>query len=211
MRKAPRIAVVVAGALVLICGLLFWRMLRRGFSVHEEPSAVEVLAARTMRKWATPADVRRADNPLQLTPAVLAEGRSHWADHCASCHGNDGKGKTTIGQRLYPRAPDMTLPATQDLSDGELFAVIENGIRLTGMPGWGDGTAQSGYGSWSLVHLIRHLPKLTPAEIAEMEALNPKSPDEWEQIRAEQEFLEGGATPAPVPGPAATAAGDHHH
>ena len=79
--------------------------------------------------------------------------------------------------------------------DGEIFANIENGIRLTGMPGWGDGTARSAYGSWSLVHFIRLLPKLTPEEIAEMEALNPKSPAEWEQIQAEREFLEGGSPP----------------
>ena len=196
LREPLKIFLAVGVAIALIASLLWWRMLRRGFSVHDEASVVEALAARTMRNWATPADLRGAKNPLELTPAILSEGRSHWADHCASCHGNDGKGKTTLGQRLYPPAPDMTLPATQELSDGELFAVIENGIRLTGMPGWGDGTAQSGYGSWGLVHLIRHLPQLTPEEIAEMEALNPKSPAEWEQIRAEQEFLEGGDPPA---------------
>jgi mono/diheme cytochrome c family protein len=109
---------------------------------------------------------------------VLAEARAHWADHCAVCHGNDGKGKTAIGEHLYPHAPDMTLRGTQALADGELFSIIENGIRLTGMPGWGAGTAESGYESWSLVHLIRHLPELTPEEIATMEALNPKTPVE---------------------------------
>jgi hypothetical protein len=79
------------------------------------------------------------------------------------------------------------------------------------MPGWGDGTAQSGYGSWSLVHLVRHLPELTADEIAEMEALNPKTPAEWEQIRAEREFLEGGGTPEPAAGHEAAAAADHQH
>jgi hypothetical protein len=92
---------------------------------------------------------------------------------------------------MYPRAPDMTLPSTQSLRDGELFAIIENGIRLTGMPGWGNGTAESAYGSWSLVHFIRHLPKITPEEIAEMEKLNPKSPEEWQQMQAEEAFLAG--------------------
>ena len=90
----------------------------------------------------------------------------------------------------------MTLASTQSLSDGELFATIENGIRLTGMPGWGDGTAESGYGSWGLVHFIRHLPELTPEEIAEMEALNPKTPEEWEEMQAEEAFLSGGTEPS---------------
>lgn len=176
MRKPLKLVVIALAVLALLGGLLLWRMARSGFSTHDEPSAIEVFAARTMRSWSTPADLRDAENPLPLSAVVLAEGRAHWADHCATCHGNDGKGKTTIGQRLFPRAPDMTLPATQGLSDGEIFATIENGIRLTGMPGWGDGTAQSAYGSWSLVHFIRHLPELTPEEIAEMETLNPKSP-----------------------------------
>jgi hypothetical protein len=59
------------------------------------------------------------------------------------------------------------------------------------MPGWGNGTAESGYGSWGLVHLIRHLPELSPEEIAGMEALNPKTPEELEEMQAEEAFLSG--------------------
>lgn len=191
MRRPVKIALLAAGILVLVGALLLWLLVRRGFSTHDEPSALEASMARALRHWSTPAGLRDADNPLPLTPQVMAEARAHWADHCASCHGNDGRGKTAIGGKLYPRAPDMTLAATQELADGELFAIIENGIRLTGMPGWGNGTAESAYGSWSLVHLIRHLPELTPEELAEMEALNPKTPAEWEQMQAEEAFLSG--------------------
>ena len=191
MRRPLKLTLLVVGILVLSGGLLLWSLVRRGFSTHDEPSAMEASVARALRHWSTPADLRDADNPLPLTPQVMSAARAHWADHCASCHGNDGRGKTAIGENLYPRAPDMTLPATQELSDGELFAIIENGIRLTGMPGWGNGTAESAYGSWSLVHLIRHLPELTPEELAEMEALNPKTPEEWEQMQAEEAFLSG--------------------
>lgn len=120
---------------------------------------------------------------------MLAEARSHFADHCAVCHGNDGKGQTTFGQKLFPRAPDMTRDATQSLSDGELFAVIENGIRLTGMPGWGDGTAESARGSWGLVHLVRNLSKLSEADLAEMEMMNPMTMDQFEKMKEEEAFL----------------------
>ena len=190
-QTAFKIALLAVGALALLGALVLWSMVRRGYSTHDEPSWMEVRVARTLRHWSTPADLRDARNPLPLTPQVMVEARAHWADHCASCHGNDGKGKTAIGENVYPRAPDMTLPATQGLSDGELFAIIENGIRLTGMPGWGNGTAESAYGSWGLVHLIRHLPELTPEELAEMEALKPKTPEEWEQMQAEEAFLSG--------------------
>ena len=127
-----------------------------------------------MRHWSIPADLHDAKNPVPLTPEILAEARAHFADHCAICHGNDGKGTTEMGQHLYPRAPNMTLLETQSQSDGELFATIENGVRLTGMPGWGNGTAESGRASWTLVHFIRHLPKITPEELAEMENVHSK-------------------------------------
>ena len=66
---------------------------------------------------------------------MIAEGRDHFADHCATCHANDGSGNTEMGRGLYPKAPDMRLPATQNLSDAELFYIIENGVRLTGHAG----------------------------------------------------------------------------
>jgi len=192
--KFPLIIELVLGAVLLgmIIGLcLFIRAVRYGFSAHDEPMAMEAFMAGRMRHWSVPAGLHTMKNPVPLTPEVLTEARAHFADHCASCHGNDGKGQTEIGQHLYPRSPDMTLAETQSLSDGEIFSTIENGVRLTGMPGWGEGTASSAYGSWTLVHLIRHLPKLTPDEIAEMKAMNPISPSEMKEKTQEENFLEG--------------------
>ena len=183
------IAGVVAAAIVAAL-LVFSSMIRRGFSAHDEPSRLEAVLARAMRQWAVPSALRDAKNPVPLTPQVLADGRAHFADHCAGCHGNDGKGGG-MGKQMYPKAPDMTLAGTQSLSDGALFSIIENGVRLTGMPGFGGGTAESAYGSWGLVHFIRHLPKLTPEELAEMQKLNPKSPAQWRQTQEEEAFLAG--------------------
>jgi mono/diheme cytochrome c family protein len=184
----------IAAVIVLVGAVVaFVSMMRYGFSAHDEPTTIERAVARTMRHWAAPSDLRERKNPIPLTPGVLAEGRAHFADHCAVCHGNDGKGRGGMGKQMYPRTPDMTLAATQQLSDGELFSIIENGVRLTGMPGFGSGTAESAAASWTLVHFIRHLPNITPQEIAEMEKLNPKSPQEWQQMQDEAAFL-GGAT-----------------
>ncbi len=63
---------------------------------------------------------------------------------------------TSIGRGLYPKAPDMTLSDDpESVGRGEL-RIIENGIRLTGMPAWGNGTPESAKASWELVHFIRH-------------------------------------------------------
>lgn len=197
MRRSTKIAAAVVLSAIVGAGVTLLRTLRHGLSAQDEPTRIEHVLARAMRHYATPSDLRGRKNPVPLTPEVLAEARSHFADHCAVCHGNDGKGQTAMGPNFYPKAPDTTLAETQALSDGELFATIENGIRLTGMPGWGNGTAESAYGSWTLVHFIRHLPKITAEELAEMETLNPKSRAELEEEQQERKFLEEGAEPAP--------------
>ena len=183
---AAIVLVIAAAGIVAIGGI------RRGFSARDQPSAIETVVARRMRSWAVPAAARDAKNPVPLTPEVLAGARAHFADHCASCHANDGSGQTTIGQNLYPKAPDMRLDDTQRLTDGELYAIIQNGIRLTGMPAWGKEGDTHDEASWHLVHLIRHLKDLTPEQLIEMKHLNPKSPDEIQEEKEEEEFLRGG-------------------
>ena len=207
MKKRFTIALIIVLALVLLGAATLLGMLRKGFSAADEPSAIEAFMATTMRRYAVPSDLKNAKNPLPFTPEILAEGRAHFADHCATCHGNDGKGKTSMGQNFYPKVPDMTLTRTQSQSDGELFATIENGIRLTAMPAFGGGTAESAHGSWGLVHFIRHLPKITPSEVVEMEKLNPKSPEECQ----EQAFLAGGGEEEPPPAAEAHSSQPHKH
>jgi cytochrome c553 len=197
-RKRALLVVLAVVALLLAGVIAFTATLRHGFSARDEPTHMEAMLARTVRHWAVPSDLRERKNPMPLTPQVLAEARAHFADHCAVCHGNDGKGTGGLGTSMYPKTPDMTLAATQQLSDGELFSIIENGVRLTGMPAFGNGTAASAAGSWALVHFIRHLPQLTPDEVAEMEKLNPKSPEEWQELQAETSFLQGGESSPPA-------------
>jgi len=163
----------------------------RGFSASEPPGALERWIARRARSAALPSDARARLNPLQNSAAVLAEARAHWADHCATCHANDGSGDTILGKHTSPPAPDMRLDATQRLTDGELFYVIQNGIRLTAMPAWSSGSAHDDEDSWKLVHFIRHLPQLTPQEKQEMQKLNPKSPDDLKEEEEEKKFLQG--------------------
>src|SRR5207245_11731132 len=150
-----------------------------------------VAVARRLRRLAIPASSRGLRNRVSPSKETLAAGRAHFADHCAICHANDGSGQTEMGRNLYPRAPDLRLAQTQELSDGELFYIIENGIRLTGMPGWGDGSEKSKRASWHLVAFIRHLPQITSGEKLEMERLNPKSPEEWREMEEDEKFLKG--------------------
>jgi mono/diheme cytochrome c family protein len=199
MSRGPWIPVAVALVILAVVGSVGAALLRGGISARVEPGAIEIRAARTLRNWAIPASARDARNPVPASPGVLAQGLAHFADHCASCHANDGSGRTPIGQNLYPRAPDLRRSETQNLTDGELFYIIENGVRFTGMPAWGGpGSAEE---SWHLVHFIRHLPSLTEEERARMEALNPRSPEEWRALEEEENFLRGRTPPEREPAP----------
>ena len=202
MKALVQALLILAGLVLLGAGAGALVMVSHGFSTRERPSGMEEMLARGMRRMATPRSVRAARNPVASTPEALTRARAHFADHCASCHGNDGRGQTRLGQNLYPQAPDMTTAPTQSLSDGELFSIIENGIRLTGMPGWGSPAPDDDGETWELVHLIRRLPKLTAEEVAEMEALNPKSRAAFEEEDAIRKYL-AGEDVEPVAGPLA--------
>lgn len=169
MRARVLVTSVVLVGLLLVT-LAFREALSHGFSAREKPWAIEAFVARRLRRLATGFDVKGMENPLSPSPILLAEARDHFADHCAVCHGNDGAGATPINDGLYPPAPDLREPTTQQLSDGELLRIIENGIRFTGMPGWG-GTGDE---NWKLVLFLRHLPELTHEELELMREINPE-------------------------------------
>jgi mono/diheme cytochrome c family protein len=192
------IALALVGAGAIFVGA--W-LVSGGISARPEPGRMEAALARRVRSLAIPRSARERKNPAMPTQEVIRAGMSHFADHCGSCHGNDGSGETEMGRGLYPRSPDMRTGATQALSDGELFYIIENGVRLTGMPAWGTGTPEGEQASWHLVQFVRHLPKLTDIELAEMSRMNPKSPDEWRDEEQARRFLEGGTTATTTPAP----------
>ncbi len=191
-----RVMIAVLVAVPIALSVVVFSVQGRGFSARDQPTRLEAIVARQMRRLAVPAKARSMKNPVVLHADDLAEAREHFADHCAICHANDGSGNTTIGQNLYPKAPDMRKRATQSLSDGELFYIINNGIRLTGMPAWGSGNAKEDSASWKLVHFIRRLDQLSEADLVEMESMNPLSRAELEQQDLERAFLEGVPAPA---------------
>jgi len=168
MRLFKILACTGACVAALAVVVLFWYLSSHGFSAREKPSALEACLARHVRRLASEPGARSLKNPVEPTPLAIAEARDHFADHCATCHGNDGVGQTQINAGLYPPAPDMRQDQTQQLSDGELFYIIKNGIRFTGMPGWGGEDEEN----WKLVLFIRHLPKLSPKEIELMKEIN---------------------------------------
>ena len=90
-----------------------------------------------------------------ITQSDLDNAQNVFGSECATCHGNDGRTPTDMGQGLYPRAPDLGSEEAQHWSDAEMFWIIRNGIRLTGMPAFGKQLSDEE--AWSLVHYLRTL------------------------------------------------------
>jgi mono/diheme cytochrome c family protein len=182
-----RLLLLLAVPLIAVMAGIWW-LGATGLSARDMPGALETRLAITLQRLAIPRAARALGNPMQATPELLLEARRHFADHCASCHGNDGSGATEMGQKLYPRVPDMRLAQTQSLSDGEIYYIIENGVRFTGMPAWGTGGTND-EDTWHLVLFIRHLPKMTDDDRQDMKEHNPRSPQDLQEEERENEFL----------------------
>ena len=197
MRQTVKTIVILAIVLIAGAALALALVGHRGFSSRDNPTFIEAFIARWIRHMGVPRNAREQQNPVQSSDAVIVEAMAHFADHCALCHGNDGRGRTEIGGGLYPKPPDMTLPETQNLSDGELYYIIENGVRLTGMPAFGEGGTED-EDTWKLVRFIRHLPDLTDDELARMKEMNPRTPAELKREEELRRFLSGETESVPA-------------
>jgi len=178
-------------AVVAVAAALWFFVLPDFFSARREQGRLERDVVLALRHGSIPPEIRERKNPLPATKENVAAGREHFADHCAICHGNDGSGRNPMNAIFDPPVPDMREQPTQSISDGELFYVIRNGVRFSGMPAWGSGRPEEDDGNWQLVHFIRHLPSITEGEIAAMEKLNPRSPADTAEEDEATRFLEG--------------------
>ncbi|HET7893017.1 MAG TPA: cytochrome c3 family protein [Candidatus Sulfotelmatobacter sp.] len=161
------LALLLVAVILAACG---WLLVRRGFRATTAPSALETLVARTLRGLSVPAVERSAKNPFAASSDSLQQGRELFVSQCAACHGIDGSGRTQPGLNLYPRVPDLRATSTQNLSDGEIHYIIENGVQLTGMPAWGNPHLESPGNSWKLVLFIRSLRPLSTEEQSQQAA-----------------------------------------
>lgn len=160
-RKAFFVAILTAMLVAAACvAVLIWR----GFRATATPSRFETIVARTVRNLAIPAHLAHETNPINPTSRNIEEGREDFLARCATCHGHDGSGLTPVGQSLYPRVPDLRSRETQNLTDGEIHYIIENGVQLTGMPAWGSTYPQAHDDVWKLVLFIRSLSSLNNKE-----------------------------------------------
>ena len=141
---------------MLVVVLIVIALMRFNLSALREPGSLETSVA----NWGTHFLIRRSSRHgipprPKDTQASVASGNTLYSSECGLCHGSDGRTPSPMGRWMYPRAADLTSEQLQGFSDQELFWIIQNGIRYTGMPAFGK--VESGDHIWNLVDYVRTL------------------------------------------------------
>jgi mono/diheme cytochrome c family protein len=170
-----RHAVLTIVLLAVVAAVVVFVALRGGaLAANQEPGPMERSIAQRLVEFSIPRDASEQQSPFKGDPETWRHARDHYLDHCAVCHGENGKGETDIGRNMYPRVPDFTSSDVQSRSDGALFYIIQNGVRWTGMPAWkGEHSPED---TWKLVAFIRKTPTLTDADLKRDETAKPEPP-----------------------------------
>lgn len=152
------LGLVLAG-LAGLAGLVAINLIN--LSALTEPGGVETYIANQGKHFFVS---RAAERTVPAAPKATSSGTSIgeglFIGACSACHGADGRTPSDIGQRMFPRAADLGSAHVQTYSDKELFWIVKNGIRLTGMPGLGN--TQPDENIWRIVQFLRTLKNKPP-------------------------------------------------
>jgi len=142
---------------VLVVVLIGIAVMRFNLTALHEPGRDETRLANLSKRYFIYRASRHGIPPRPLdTKASIERGGSHYGLDCGICHADDGRAQRPPGQWMYPRASDLTSEQVQSYSDQELYWIIQNGIRFTGMPAFGD--VETPDHVWDLVNYVRTLP-----------------------------------------------------
>lgn len=153
---------ILLGVLLVLAaiGLVFWSG-SYNVAATNSPSKLEAKVASFALNRAIQKRAPAKANPF-TKPEDVREGLAHYKENCVDCHGAPGVEESEFGMGLNPPAPDLTLPAIQRMRDGEIYWVVANGIRMTGMPAFSPTHQEKEI--WKIVAFVRHMPEITNEE-----------------------------------------------
>lgn len=100
--------------------------------------------------------------------SLLINGYKGYDAMCVTCHAAPGKFATVIADGLYPKPPELdNKDIIDEWNEKELFWIIKNGIKLTGMPAYGP--THSDDDLWAIVAFLNKLPDMSEKEYKAME------------------------------------------
>ena len=157
-----RLLISIGFGLALALFLSF--LVMRGFSADGQPSNAERTLANFAKDVVVPLEAKSRKNPYASEAAALQEGLQIYQQACSVCHGNDGRSDIAFGRAMYPPAMDLTSPHVRSWSGAELFWIVQNGVRLTGMPAWRSMLDEPS--TWKVIVAMRQLQQAGPKAIS---------------------------------------------
>ncbi|TFZ07148.1 c-type cytochrome [Ramlibacter henchirensis] len=161
------LALVLAGG---VAALLVWRGVYDISATDQHTAPVFKVLDYAMRRsvlWRTENIVPPPD--LADTRRVRA-GAAHYREHCVQCHGAPGVAPDPLAFGLTP-APANLLAAGRTWQPGEIFWVVKEGIKMTGMPAWVYRLSDEEV--WDVVAFVRAMPLLAPRDYAQLASTLP--------------------------------------
>ena len=156
-----RFVIAGIGGLVLVAVIAVVAASQFTLSALPEPGRTETFLATKAKRYLVHRSSREGIPPAPADrQASIKEGERLFGTDCAACHGASGHNPTDAGRWMYPRAADLNSRDVQAYSDPEVFWIIKNGIRLSGMPAFG--RVESDEHIWDLVFYVRAFPKAIP-------------------------------------------------
>jgi thiosulfate dehydrogenase len=164
---------IVLGVLLVAAGVYFY------FATGTAPVAVtepEIPFEHKLAKLALNAYLQKLPHPDPQVPADeknYLEGADVYKHNCAVCHGLPEEPKTAIAEGMAPKPPQLFhgMGVTDDEA-WESYWKAENGIRMTGMPGFKGRLTETQI--WQVTVLLKNADKLSPAVTAALKSDGPK-------------------------------------
>ena len=153
--------------LVVVTGVVAAYIYSGAFDVAASTldNAFEQSLFRTAMRRSVLAMSRSIGQPPRFTDHMVKDGFDHYEDMCGGCHGGPGIERGEIGKGLNPPAPDLA-DAVPAWSPGQLFWIVKNGLKMTGMPSFGK--THDDNQIWSIVAFIEQLPGMSDEQYREM-------------------------------------------
>ena len=157
-----RIVGLVILVVLIVLGVCAWVFAHTwSIGAANPPGALErIVASHTKSFFIKRAANAGVPSETASNPDSISNGHTIYGGSCAGCHGYDGRTPTTLGRSMSPQAPSLAGGGAQSWSDAELFVIVRDGLRMTGMPAFG--SVQKSDEIWDLVHYIRSIPNSAP-------------------------------------------------
>jgi mono/diheme cytochrome c family protein len=164
------IAVIVVGALIAYVGVTQGLLIPA--NADSPPGKLETWAAKKSLNATIRREAPKTPNPVQATVPNYLAGIKLYGENCIACHGAADGTASTIAAGLYQHAPQLAKDGVEDDPEGKIYWQVVHGIRLTGMPSFGQ--SMTDQQAWTVTLFLKHMDSLPPqAEVAWKALRNP--------------------------------------